>query len=303
MRYRPFGISGKAVSAVSLALTRGGGPSDAAGWRSVMFQGMEHGVNCFDIECGNEALARGVAQALQAVERRLVFLICTLRADSSQPFTVERLAESLKRTLTLTGAGYFDVVMFDAETYAALTPRARTLLARLHDASLVLQLGVTGDAAGVDAAVRDPEIEVLSTAYNLTSDSYTRRILREASSGGMTVVGYNPVPQSALQPPAKPKPLLGGKRERERHNPLQGVGTYAFLHTTSGWKAEELCLAYALTEPSLATLQIDMSQLGLLESLAAVPERDAPTSLGAQVEMARFGGENDAGRSAAPGVA
>jgi aryl-alcohol dehydrogenase-like predicted oxidoreductase len=235
MRYRPLGISGKAVSAVSLALTRGGGPSDAAGWRSVMFQGMEHGVNCFDIECGNETLARGVAQALQAVERRLVFLICTLRADS--------------------------------------------------------------------AAVKDPEIEVLSTAYNLTSDSYTRRILREASSGGMTVVGYNPVPQSALQPPAKPKPLLGGKRERERHNPLQGVGTYAFLHTTSGWKAEELCLAYALTEPSLATLQIDMSQLGLLESLAAVPERDAPTSLGAQVEMARFGGENDAGRSAAPGVA
>jgi aryl-alcohol dehydrogenase-like predicted oxidoreductase len=300
MRYRPFGISGKAVSAVSLAMARGGGPSDAAGWRGVMFEGMEHGVNCFDIECGNDALARGVAQALQAVERRLVFLICTLRADSAQPFTVERLAESLKRTLTQTGAGYFDVVMFDAETYAALTPRARTLLARLHDASLVLQLGVTGDAGGLDAAVKDPEIEVIATPYNLTSDWRTRRILREASAGGMTVVGYNPVPQSALEPPAR-KPLLVGKRQR--HNPLEGTGTYAFLHTTSGWRAEELCVAYALTEPSIATLQIDMSQIGLLENLAAVPERDPPTSLGAQVEMARFGADKDAGRSAAPGAA
>jgi hypothetical protein len=50
-------------------------------------------------------------------------------------------------------------------------------------------------------------------------------------------------------------------------------------------------MAYALTEPSLATLQIDLSLADQLEGLAAVPERDPPTGLGAQVEMARFSGE------------
>lgn len=300
MRYRPFGISGKAVSAISLALGRGG-PGDAAGWRRIMFSGMELGVNCFDFECGEEAQERGIALGFQAVERRLIFLICTVRAEPRQPFSVERLAEALKRALTRTNAGYFDVVMFDQQVYAELTPKARTLLQRLRDAALVLQVGVRGDAKDLDAAVADPEIDVLSTAYNLTSDWRTRRVLREASAAGMTVVGSDPAPIAMAKPAPPAKTGLLGRRER--HNPLEGVGTYAFLHSTPSWKAEELCVAYALTEPAMATLQVDMAQIDLLETLCAVPERDPPTSLGAQVEMARFGGDDQADQSAAPGVA
>ena len=41
-----------------------------------------------------------------------------------------------------------------------------------------------------------------------------------------------------------------------RANPLAGAGTYAFLENTRGWKSEEICLAYALTEPCLASVQI-----------------------------------------------
>ena len=299
MRYRPFGITGKAVSAVSLALGRGGkGPGDAAGWRSLMFAGMENGINCFDIEVGLEALEFGVAQALQAVERRLVFLIFTMRSDPRRPFTVEHLAETVKRGLARTGAGYIDVLMFDPETYAALTPRARALLARLKEAALVLQLGVCGEADALDAAVADPDFEVLATPYNLTSEWKARRVLREASAAGMAAIGYDPAPTSLVQPPQQPK-LIAMPRRKEVHDPLSGVGTYAFLHTTSGWTPEALCVAYALTEPALATLQVDMSLAGLLEDLAGVPERDPPTGLGAQVEMARFGKDAAAERRSA----
>lgn len=300
MRYRPFGISGKAVSAISLALGRSG-PGDAAGWRRIMFSGMELGINCFDFECGEETQERGIALGFQAVERRLIFLICTVRAVPSQPFSVERLAENLKRALTRTNAGYFDVVMFDQDVYAALTPKARMLLQRLRDAALVLQIGVRGDAKDLDPAVADPEIDVMSTAYNLTSDWRTRRVLREASAAGMTVIGSDPAPIAMAKPAPQPKTGLLGRRER--HNPLQGAGTYAFLHSTNNWKAEELCVAYALTEPAIATLQVGMTQIDLLESLCGVPERDPPTSLGAQVEMARFGANGEADQSAAPGAA
>jgi aryl-alcohol dehydrogenase-like predicted oxidoreductase len=301
MRYRPFGISGKAVSAISLGLGRNGGPGDAAGWRRIMFSGMELGVNCFDFECGEEAQERGIALGFQAVERRLIFLICTVRAEPRQPFSVERLAESLKRALTRTSAGYFDVVMFEQDVYADLTPRARTLLRRLRDAALVLQVGVRGDACDLEAAVADPEIDVLSTSFNLTSDWRTRRILREAAAAGMTVVGSDPTPIAVAGAAPQPKGRRLGRRER--HNPLEGVGTYAFLHSTPNWKAEELCVAYALTEPAIATLQLDMTQIDLLETLCGVPERDPPTSLGAQVEMARFGVDGQGDPSAAPGAA
>lgn len=300
MRYRPFGTTGKAVSAVSLALGRGGkGPGDAAGWRNLMFAGMENGINCFDIEVGQEALEFGVAQALQAVERRLVFLIFTMRSDPRQPFTVEHLAETVKRGLARSGAGYVDVLMFDPETYAALTPRARTLLARLKEANLVLQLGVRGEADALDAALADPDFEVLATPYNLTSEWKARRVLREASAAGMTAIGYDPAPAAMVQPSEQPKLIPVPRRRKEAHNPLSGVGTYAFLHTTSGWTPEALCVAYALTEPALATLQVDMSLAGQIEDLASVPERDPPTGLGAQVEMARFGSEPAAERRSA----
>jgi aryl-alcohol dehydrogenase-like predicted oxidoreductase len=299
MRYRPFGITGKAVSAVSLALGRGGkGPGDAAGWRNLMFAGMENGINCFDIEVGLEALEFGVAQALQAVERRLVFLIFTMRSDPRRPFTVEHLAETVKRGLARSSAGYIDVLMFDPETYAVLTPRARALLARLKEADLVLQLGVCGEADALDAAVADPDFEVLATPYNLTSEWKARRVLREASAAGMAAIGYDPAPADMVQPPQQPK-LIAMPRRKEVHNPLSGVGTYAFLHTTSGWTPEALCVAYALTEPALATLQIDISLAGQLEDLACVPERDPPTGLGAQVEMARFGKDSAAERRSA----
>jgi aryl-alcohol dehydrogenase-like predicted oxidoreductase len=299
MRYRPFGITGKAVSAVSLALGRGGkGPGDAAGWRNLMFAGMENGINCFDIEVGLEALEFGVAQALQAVERRLVFLIFTMRSDPRRPFTVEHLAETVKRGLARSSAGYIDVLMFDPETYAVLTPRARALLARLKEADLVLQLGVCGEADALDAAVADPDFDVLATPYNLTSEWKARRVLREASAAGMAAIGYDPAPADMVQPPQQPK-LIAMPRRKEVHNPLSGVGTYAFLHTTSGWTPEALCVAYALTEPALATLQIDISLAGQLEDLACVPERDPPTGLGAQVEMARFGKDSAAERRSA----
>ena len=69
--------------------------------------------------------------------------------------------------------------------------------------------------------------------------------------------------------------------------------TRAYCFTCKGWTAEEICLAYCLTEPSIASVLVECEDPEHLAALAAVPDRDMPPGLAAQVEMARFAPMND----------
>ena len=83
----------------------------------------------------------------------------------------------------------------------------------------------------------------------------------------MAVMGCDFTPTSQRDG-AGPKPALWG---RGNAHPLAGVGSYAFLDETPKWTAEELCLAYALTEPSLCSVQITGDRVERIEQLAASP--------------------------------
>ena len=72
MRYRPFGISGKAVSAISLRLRETAALPTTADWRAFLYAAMESGVNCFDMQAGSQVMCAGMQAALQAVERRQI---------------------------------------------------------------------------------------------------------------------------------------------------------------------------------------------------------------------------------------
>jgi len=74
----------------------------------------------------------------------------------------------------------------------------------------------------------------------------------------------------------------------KKPKPLAGVGTYAFLAATRGWSAEQLCVAYALTEPAISTVQMPVETRERLTELAAAADRDLPSTVSAQIEMARF---------------
>jgi hypothetical protein len=65
------------------------------------------------------------------------------------------------------------------------------------------------------------------------------------------------------------------------------VGTFAFLYRTPLWTAEAICLAHAMTDPSVASVLVQATDQDRLAVLAAVPERDMPPGLSAQIEMAR----------------
>ena len=99
----------------------------------------------------------------------------------------------------------------------------------------------------------------------------------------MGVIGCDPCPEelASLKESAEAKAKPGWFK---RAKPLAGVGTYAFLGTTRHWSAEQICLAYALTEPSLASVQVAISGRKHLTELAGVSRprparrRSAPRS-------------------------
>ncbi|MFC3077187.1 hypothetical protein ACFODL_03685 [Phenylobacterium terrae] len=288
MRYRPFGASGKAVSAVSLVLTETTAAPTPQAWRGVLFGAMECGINCFELVSGSETLARGVSEALQAVDRGLLFLTWRIRGEAGGgALDAGALGQTVRQALALTSARYFDLVMFDEAALQSLTPDAEALLGDLKSAGLVVHSGIRGDGPATDEAVRRGGFDALASPFSLISDGRTRRRVKDAAEADMAVIAYDAIPAELCRPVQQQQKAAGLLRRAAE--PLAGVGTYNFLHDTRGWLPEELCLGYALTEPAFATVQIDTLTPAAVERLAAVAERDLPTGVVAQIEMARFG--------------
>jgi aryl-alcohol dehydrogenase-like predicted oxidoreductase len=290
MRYRPFGISGKAVSAVSLLLREAPNMTTPQAWRTVIFAAMENGINCFELTAGLDVLALGVGEALRSVERRLVFLSWKLRGDGSHSLTADAIAASVRNGLQKTGAKYFDLLTMDEAAYQTLEPSAHGYLADLRAAGHCLQLGIVGDGPVVDACIQSAAFDVMATPFNLTSDWKARRRVRDAADRNMTIIAYDAFPPAQIRAGGGGNvPMRGGSLlRRGPAEPLAGVGTYAFLHHTSSWSAEELCLAYLMTEPTFATVQVEAFRAESIARIAAVTDRDLPTGVAAQIEMARF---------------
>ncbi|HWU78574.1 MAG TPA: hypothetical protein VN158_00710, partial [Caulobacter sp.] len=129
-------------------------------------------------------------------------------------------------------------------------------------------------------------ITAVSSPFNLSSGWAERHRIRHASQQDFAVIGEDFWPQALREggEMAGPKPSLW----RRRSDPLADIGGYEFLHATQGWSGEDICLGYALTEPSLSTVRITADTRAEVERLAAVVERDLPNGVCAQIEMARF---------------
>jgi hypothetical protein len=129
------------------------------------------------------------------------------------------------------------------------------------------------------------QFDVLGTPYNLTSGWKERNWLRAAGAKDMAVFGYEPYPIDFHRAVAA---MLRQEQPKGRVEALHGCGSYMFLDSTPNWTAEEICVAHALTEPGLATVQVHAPSLDRLERLADTTEREMPPGLSAQIEMARF---------------
>lgn len=298
MRYRPFGNSGKSVSALSLVMRHSGAMSTPLAWQNLLYTAFENGINSLEIIDGSEVMTAGLRQALGAVERRLIFLTWRVSGDPRRPLNADTLSRLLREALQRTGAGYFDLLSLDEPAYDSLTPDGHELLKDLRSAGVALQIGLTGDGPAVESVIEDPTFEVLATPFSLLSDVRTRRRVKDATLANMVAIAYDAMPPKLLQAPSAPAKAGPTLRRHAPVNPLAGAGTYAFMHSTNGWSPEDLCIGYALTEPLFATIQLDTVRPEVIERLSAVTDKDLPTGAAAQIEMARFSVEQAAQKRA-----
>lgn len=281
-----------AVSALSLALDGAEAGWSVDDWRDLVHAAFEEGVNTFELIRPTPALLTGFGEGAGAVRRNLIFVALRIEADAD-PRT---LPAWIMDTLGKARLEALNLVCLEAGDPAVSPPSsaAISILRQMKDRGLADRLAICGAGEAIEEPVRSGVFDAVVTPFNLLSGWRERHLIRTVLERQMGVIGCDPCPD-----------LLGGlvddaeaasKPGRfKRGAPLAGVGTYAFLQRTPGWSVEQLCLGYALTEPSLATVQVRAQGREHLASLAEAAERDLPAAASAQIEMARFSVERAAG--------
>jgi aryl-alcohol dehydrogenase-like predicted oxidoreductase len=276
MRYRPFGATyGMAVSTVSLLLDDASRRS-TRDWRDLIDAAMSAGINTFELAGASDALLDGLSQAVGDIERRLLFL--AWRAP-----TIGNLDDAVDMVLRRLGIDYIDLVVVED---LGQVDFARTL----KHSRKARQIGVAGSGETMDLALNKPGVDCLVTPYSLTSGWKERHRLKLASERNIAVIARDVCP-AELTGADKPSLITGWFKKKPK---ISARSAYHFLEDTHGWTGEEICLAFALFEPAVTSVQMEADSVERIARLAAVPERDLPTGVAAQIEMARFSNQEKA---------
>ncbi|HEX7199621.1 MAG TPA: hypothetical protein VF213_09095, partial [Dongiaceae bacterium] len=240
-----------ALSVLSLELNGEDDRRKSADWRDLVHAAFEEGVNAFEIVSPSPALMTGFSEAVEAVRRSLLFV--GLRADPS--VDAPRFQAWVRQVIAEGRLGYVDMLALKAGATADEELLAAAIL--LKEADVARRLAVAGSGELVEEDVASDLFDALITPFNMLSGWRDRNLVRQSMERQMGVIGRDPCPQAleALMESAQQKTKPGWFKKPP---PLAGAGTYAFLGRTHGWSAEQICLAYALTEPALATVQVPL---------------------------------------------
>ncbi|MGZ6015728.1 MAG: aldo/keto reductase, partial [Phenylobacterium sp.] len=252
MRYRAMGRDGAIASCVSLQLAPDPALRRPGDWVRLIYAALECGISTFEVAASDPVLDQGLAEALSSVDRRLVYVVWRVGARRGRDFLPETLNAEIGAALKRTGLDYLDAVLLDEPRADELQPESMDALKQMRAGGALRQIGVAGEDDCIDAYISAGGFDLLATPFNLISGWKERRRLRAAAARDMAVIGYNPYPRDFH---ASQTAAMKQERRGARH-PLAEAGSYAFLDRTHGWTAEEICIAYALTEPALSTVLV-----------------------------------------------
>lgn len=298
MRYRPFAATGGAVSELTLNLGLGAlsrGPDAAA---ELIYAALESGINSYRLESADPVLAEIVGQALASVDRKLLNVSLMLgrgegRRDEARDFSAEGMTHAIDRTLRVSRLGWIDIAILDEPAETELPQSSLNALKALRATQRVHCLGVAGDSAVMDAYVSTGAFDVLSTPLHVNSPWQVRSRVRMARERDMAVIAQDYFPEAldtarkAAKAHEPKKGLFNLFSGASKASPLQGAGGFGFLHQTPNWSAEDICLGSVLTDTAVTSVLIQTNSPDRLAALAAVPDRQMPPGLAAQIEMAR----------------
>jgi len=297
MRYRPFGASGSTVSTLTLSIgldALAGGP-DAA--EALIYAALETGINSYRLETADPVVAEVLGRALSNVDRRLLNVSMMLgtgdgRRNSERDFSAESMTGFIDRALNVSGLKWFDTAILNQPAVDELSQTSLNALKALRATERVKFLGIGGDDDVLDIYLSTGAFDVLATPYHVNVDWRIQGRVRQARQQDMAILAYDYLPDSLDTPGkaanhTKPKFSLFGLGGSGRKDPQSSAETFAFLHKTQNWTAEAICLAHAMTNPSVCSVIIHASDPRRLDLLSTIPERDMPPGLAAQIEMAR----------------
>lgn len=296
MRYRALGRSHQSISALTLQL----GPETPRALRApLIVTALECGINSFDLDASDPALLDDAAPAFCSVDRRLLFVaqrVGVTRDGSGQPvrdFSSRAMLAALADGGRRAGIGLADMALLNDPQDGEVTTAALDALTAARDAGRLRRIGVAGEGEAMDTHVKTDAFDTAVTRFSLQSGWKERHRVRAAQYAHMAVIAFGYLPD-ALKPPETMTAAVGGLFSRLFSRAKDEAKTerqnYEFLDHVKGWTAEEVCLAHALTEPGLCSVAVAPRSVDHLEKLAEVPDREIPSNLPAQIEMARFAG-------------
>jgi aryl-alcohol dehydrogenase-like predicted oxidoreductase len=295
MRYRPFGVSGAAISNLTLSfgldsLSRG---REAA--LSLLYSALEAGVNSYRLETADPVVAEVLGEALTHVERKLVCVGLTLGMgagrEPTRDFSAEGMTAAIDRVLHFSGLGWIDVAVLHEPGEHELPQSSLNALKALRATGRIKLLGVAGGGDVMDTYVSTGAFDALLTPFDINADWKLRNRVRAAREQDMSVFAYDYFTDRRAKPrgpqTAVKKGLFGLGGAPKRPPQSRQADAFGFLYRTPNWPAEAICLSYVLTDPTISSVIVRANDTERLDMLAATPERDLPPGLAAQIEMGR----------------
>lgn len=294
MRYRPFGVSGAAISNLTLSF---GADSLARGREAaldLLYSALELGVNSYRLETPDPVAAEVLGEALSHVDRKLVSVGLTLGVGASREadrdFSAQGMTAAIDRALHFSGLQWIDVAVLQEPGEHELPQSSLNALKALRATGRLKLLGVAGGGEVMDTYVSTGAFDALLTPFDLNADWKVRNRIRTARDQDMVVFAYDYYTDRRSKnrgpDPAVKKGLFGlGASKRPAQSAKQDA--FGFLYRTPNWSAEAICLSYVLTDPTISSVIVRATDTDQLEMLAVTPERDMPPGLAAQIEMAR----------------
>jgi aryl-alcohol dehydrogenase-like predicted oxidoreductase len=293
MRYRPFGVSGSAISNLTLSFGADALKRGREAGLDLLYSALEAGVNSYRLENADPVAAEILGEALFHVERKLVYVSVTLGAGDKRgegrDFSAEGMTAAIDRVLHFSGLGWIDVAVLHEPGETELAQSSLNALKAMRATGRIKLLGIAGGGDVMDAYVSTGAFDALLTPFDINADWRVRNRIRSALDQDMAVFAYDFYKDRRTGPriaPVLKKGLFGiGAEKRPVDSPKKDA--FGFLYRTPKWKAEAICLSYVLTDPTVSSVIVTATDTDRLATLAAAPERDMPPGLAAQIEMAR----------------
>jgi aryl-alcohol dehydrogenase-like predicted oxidoreductase len=265
--------------------------------RSIISSAIGCGINFFQVPIENHSALTAMGEVCRGLNRNQIVVGLRSRAGSREASAHDIRAKLLAARF-ISGLDWFNYLLFESPDPVEISSGLLSELDAEIAEGKLKYIGISGENKFIDRYISSNKFQIFSSSYNIYHNIDVRNRIKLANAHNMAIIGANPTP--IVRVPCAPEPIKSGLLNDIsglfRSQSLPGDvsksgfhrgGGFTFLHEEDGWNAENLCLAYALAEPSLSTLLVSPDSTSSIEQFANTSKRTIPFYIPAKIEIAR----------------